>query len=543
MKLLLFISIVLSSFAYSNSCPGFVIDKKLSGGSVFSGKCDSNGNKLWGEVYYGGENEGQYYAGFFEDDLREVGTYSWPSGSYMRGFELQSNQQEDGFQYNFVGEYMFSDGSSHEGFFLGIEPSGFGFSTYIDDENRSFEIGTFITIDNSFGLDGYGARVFNDNWYWGFWEEGATVGTFYETDDEFENAVKYVRNSNGTTSGPYDMRSDDLDRLDNIMNFLFDRLEDYQEYEEYIDSRVEQYNYEIDEYNAFVRNDSETETENINSEKDLIMSIQELLTELGYSPGPADGIFGQRTKAAISAFQYELEIEITGLPSEELLVALQLAIKYGNNFDDSYTEEESYLAGTGSGFYISNNLIVSNFHVVEDCVEVRNSNNEILSIISTDVKNDMALLKGPIREKFLPVSSRNPTLGEKIYVGGFPLNSDLESFMITSGNVSSLNPGQDTTLFSVTAPIQPGNSGGPILDRFGRVVGIVVSTLDQDYFKEKSDYIPQNINLGIKNNVLKEFLAASDVNLETRSSYVPRNETSIANSSKESSELLLCYAK
>ncbi len=88
----------------------------------------------------------------------------------------------------------------------------------------------------------------------------------------------------------------------------------------------------------------------------------------------------------------------------------------------------------------------------------------------------MAILNGPKRRNYLSVSSRNPSLGEKVYAAGFPLNSDLESFMITSGNVSSLNPGQDSTLFSITAPIQPGNSGGPILDRFGRVLGIVVST-------------------------------------------------------------------
>ena len=71
-------------------------------------------------------------------------------------------------------------------------------------------------------------------------------------------------------------------------------------------------------------------------ENDLVKSIQELLAELGYSPGPADGIFGQRTKAAISAFQYELELDITGVPSEELLVALQLAIKYENIAENSY---------------------------------------------------------------------------------------------------------------------------------------------------------------------------------------------------------------
>ena len=129
------------------------------------------------------------------------------------------------------------------------------------------------------------------------------------------------------------------------------------------------------------------------------------------TPGPADGIFGQRTKAAISAFQYELELDITGVPSEELLVALQLAIKYENIAENSYQEEQqTQLLGSGTGFYINNDTIVTNFHVIDQCIELKNSNEEILTVIASDEKNDMAILNGPKRRNYLSVSSRNPFL-------------------------------------------------------------------------------------------------------------------------------------
>ena len=172
-----------------------------------------------------------------------------------------------------------------------------------------------------------------------------------------------------------------------------DSLDEYESYSEYHDGRVDEYNIRIEEYNAFVNNrtnnNSNTESSDEFYENDLVKSIQELLAELGYSPGPADGIFGQRTKAAISAFQYELELDITGVPSEELLVALQLAIKYENIAENSYQEEQqTQLLGSGTGFYINNDTIVTNFHVIDQCIELKNSNEEILTVIASNVKKN-----------------------------------------------------------------------------------------------------------------------------------------------------------
>ena len=549
MRFLLVFFLSFTSFVHSNDCPGLVTDKKYLD-DTFTGKCDSNDIFLWGELDYGGDYVGHSYQGFFINDHRESGTYYWPDGRYRTGVELETPKELNGKEYDFVGTYQKADGSTHEGFFNGLEANGFGATSYVDEDGDTvWKYGTFITVDGKYELDGYGVTVINDMWGWGFFQSGSIVGSWYLTDDDFEDEVKYTV-SNGESNGPYALSSADDDRLDSIMTFIMDSLDEYESYSEYHDARVDEYNIRIEEYNAFVNNrtnnNSNTESSDEFYENDLVKSIQELLAELGYSPGPADGIFGQRTKAAISAFQYELELDITGVPSEELLVALQLAIKYENiaenSYENSYKEEQqTQLIGSGTGFYINNDTIVTNFHVVDQCIELKNSNEEILTVIASDEKNDMAILNGPNRRNYLSVSSRNPSLGEKVYAAGFPLNSDLESFMITSGNVSSLNPGQDSTLFSITAPIQPGNSGGPILDRFGRVLGIVVSTLDADAYRKRDGYIPQNINFGIKNNVLKEFLNSSDINLESRTSYMPRSETSIADTSRESSELILCY--
>ena len=78
MKFLLAFFLFFTFFAFSNDCPGLVTDKKFSNGT-FTGKCDSNDIYLWGEVYYDGDYEGHYYQGFFINDRRESGTYTWPS--------------------------------------------------------------------------------------------------------------------------------------------------------------------------------------------------------------------------------------------------------------------------------------------------------------------------------------------------------------------------------------------------------------------------------------------------------------------------------
>ena len=114
--------------------------------------------------------------------------------------------------------------------------------------------------------------------------------------------------------------------------------------------------------------------------------------------------------------------------------------------------------------------------------------------------------------------------------------------MITSGNVSSLTGlGKNFSNFSHTAPSQPGNSGGPILNAYGSVVGILVASINEDIVKESSGSMPQNINFGIKNTVLKSLLLDNNVSPSIRNSFLSKSQQNIANISKDSSVLIKCY--
>lgn len=549
MKFLLLIIPFFSVFSFSNDCPGYVNDIETDLGNTFTGMCDSSNQLLWGVTKY---KSGEYYAGYYEDGIRETGTYYWPNGANMTGTNIEPSMEQDGFEVDFVGIYTFDDGSQHSGYFRGTIPSGFGLSNYLN-EDRSFEAGIFNSKNDQFGLDGYGVRVVDDYWYWGFWQSGGIIGNYYRTLEADGDPTKFIKSSNGNFDGPYNLNSGDNDRFDTIVSYIQKRLSQFEEYEEYIDSRIDEYNNKEEKQNSFA-NEGNTESKSEGSyDQDLIKSIQELLAELGYSPGKIDGLLGDKTVAAIKAFEFELELDnLTGKPSEEILIALQVAIRAKNMQTpvnpNQNTEPE--IIATGTGFYINNSNIVSNYHVVEGCEYVTDINDNKLKIMVSDEVNDVSLLDGPKTNSYLPISEDSPKLGEKIYVSGFPYNSDLKSFMFSSGNVSSLSGlGKNFSEFSHTAPSQPGNSGGPILNAYGSVIGVLVSGIRASALLEVNDdtggvtgSIPQNINFGVQNVVLKSLLIDNDIDATFRSdSFFTKSEKSIAEISKRSSVLLKCY--
>jgi S1-C subfamily serine protease len=104
-------------------------------------------------------------------------------------------------------------------------------------------------------------------------------------------------------------------------------------------------------------------------------------------------------------------------------------------------------------------------------------------------------------------------MGEEIVVYGYPLSSILASSgNITVGNVSALAGIRDDSRYlQISAPVQQGNSGGPVLDRQGNVVGIVVGKLNALAVATTTKDIPQNVNFAIKSTVIMSFLDTQKV--------------------------------
>ena len=144
--------------------------------------------------------------------------------------------------------------------------------------------------------------------------------------------------------------------------------------------------------------------------------------------------------------------------------------------------EEIISASSGSGFAVSGTgHIVTNNHDIEGCQKVyvhRRGRKYETDIVSFDRQNDLALLKGNFQpDVILPLTSAKPQLAQDIYVSGYPFGLNISSSVkVTKGIISSLTGiGNNLAEMQIDAALQSGNSGGPILDEYGNVVGVAVS--------------------------------------------------------------------
>lgn len=206
------------------------------------------------------------------------------------------------------------------------------------------------------------------------------------------------------------------------------------------------------------------------------------------------------------------------------------------------------VVSSGSGFFVNNNTVVTNYHVVESCKEIQvnaQSGIFIAESVETDAANDLAAIKlgqlvSNTHVKFRGGSSVR--VGESILVVGFPLDGILGGGLkATNGIVNGLSGlGSDITKLQISAPIQPGNSGGPLLDDGGLLVGVVVSKIKTSFIVDVTGDIPQNINFAIKSSVLQNFLEANDIEHEFYSGRDNLKLADIVDQSKEYLSFIEC---
>jgi S1-C subfamily serine protease len=196
---------------------------------------------------------------------------------------------------------------------------------------------------------------------------------------------------------------------------------------------------------------------------------------------------------------------------------------------------------SGSGVRISRQLVVTNSHVIENCAQIR-VNNQMARLHVEDRRNDLALLHSFSSESIAKLRTRRVLAGENVAVAGFPLRGVLSGFNITTGNVSSLSGmGGDTRFFQVSAPVQQGNSGGPMLDSSGSLMGIIVSKLDAVATARITGDIPQNVNFGLNFNTLRAFLDANGVEYENSIVETRMSTSDIAEKARGFTVLVECW--
>ena len=158
---------------------------------------------------------------------------------------------------------------------------------------------------------------------------------------------------------------------------------------------------------------------------------------------------------------------------------------------------------------------MTNNHVVDNCktITVLPAGAEATTahIVARDKANDLALLKTAVKPTEIPALRSQMRVGESVSVFGFPLSGLLS----TSGNftmgivTATAGIADDTRFGQISAPVQPGNSGGPLIDKYGNVIGVIVSKLDALNVAAATKDIPQNVNFAIKSSIAIKFMESN----------------------------------
>jgi S1-C subfamily serine protease len=307
----------------------------------------------------------------------------------------------------------------------------------------------------------------------------------------------------------------------------------------------------------------------------LAKRTQEALQVLGLYSGKLDGVIGVRTRLAIRGWQKRNGYSESGEITETQIVKLEqdatrhLAKQQSKPKQIAKRPKSKPKSGsTGSGFFVSKKgHVITNQHVVDNCKKVTigdNAQKQVTAdVLETDRRNDLALLKisslkmasvetksliQKLGLKLVPLASdglmrsEDVELGEKVLVAGYPYGEMFsDSIKVTGGMVSSNRGlGDDTGQFQMDAAVQPGNSGGPIYDENGNIVGVVVAQLNKMKFAKQSGSIPENVNFGIKASTVRQFLNASGLPTKWSKRSKRMNTRELAKIAKNQTVMVVC---
>ena len=187
----------------------------------------------------------------------------------------------------------------------------------------------------------------------------------------------------------------------------------------------------------------------------------------------------------------------------------------------------------GTGFLVSGQgHILTNNHVVAGCRTLSTRDGKPLQVVSKNPSSDLALLQTNYTPNVFAVFRTGPTpkLGDDVVAFGFPLPGVLSSEGNVSAGILSATSGieNDVRFVQISAPVQPGNSGGPLFDSSGHVIGVVVAKLDAVKVAQLTGDVPQNVNFAVHWAEVRAFLDDAGVPYRKEVSQRPTTTRSIA---------------
>jgi S1-C subfamily serine protease len=251
-----------------------------------------------------------------------------------------------------------------------------------------------------------------------------------------------------------------------------------------------------------------------------------------------------KTKAAGVSNVGDFSIPVSNPP------ATKEAVRSAPTSEPAKSEKKVLQNGTGFVVSATGHIVTSN-HVIDGCVgDIRgNLTGEAAStlrVVSTDETNDLALLQ--VAKTFNEVAKIRATAarsGDQVVAIGYPYHGLLTSDVtVTTGIVSSLSGVlNDTRFLQISAAIQPGNSGGPLLDTSGYVVGVIAAKINALRFAKVTGDLPENINFAVKTGAMRDFLDNSVVSYQTAEPKSELKTAEIAQNARAFTMFISCEAK
>jgi S1-C subfamily serine protease/uncharacterized protein len=312
------------------------------------------------------------------------------------------------------------------------------------------------------------------------------------------------------------------------------------------------------------------------------VKLQQDLQQLGFlPPGPIDGVYAQGTRVGIVEWQSTHGRAVTGFMGDADALALEgevaarsQSVAFGpkahqaepSDSGKGTSEPEKTspqvasaeatepaakptLAATGTAFSINaSGQFLTNYHVIKGCETIRlrlAAGPQSGTVVATDERNDLAVIQaaanGAEPMRFREGKGIRPA--DSVIALGFPYVGLLAtSPQVTTGTVSALaGMNDDSRFLQLTAPVQPGNSGGPLVDLSGNVVDIVSARINDIAVAEATGTLPENINFAIKSATIREFLDAHRINYQVGPSDTKLEAADVGEKATKSTVMIECY--